>query len=89
MTDFAVQEPTCQELAEFLTDYLEGVLTPAEHASFDRHLAGCSNCTLYVEQMRVTISVSGRIAEDEIPLGLRDELLLVFRAWTDEHQRPR
>ena len=28
MSDFGVREPTCQELAEFLTDYLEGLLTP-------------------------------------------------------------
>jgi predicted anti-sigma-YlaC factor YlaD len=83
MTDFAVQEPTCQELAEFLTDYLEGVLTAAEHASFDRHLAGCSNCTLYVEQMRVTIAVTGRIAADEIPLAVREDLLHAYRAWAD------
>jgi anti-sigma factor RsiW len=84
MTDFAVREPTCQELAEFLTDYLEGVLTPAERASFDRHLAGCRNCTLYVEQMRLTISVSRRIAEDEIPPAVRDDLLHAFREWADE-----
>jgi anti-sigma factor RsiW len=88
MTDFTIQEPTCQELAEFLTDYLEGVLTAAERASFDRHLSGCSNCTLYIEQMRLTIAVSRRIRPDEIPPGVRDELLLAFREWA-ARQRPR
>ena len=35
MSDFSVREPTCQELAEFLTDYLEGLLTlrPSARAS--------------------------------------------------------
>jgi len=87
MTDFAVREPTCQELAEFLTDYLEGVLTPAERASFDRHIAACRDCTLYIEQMRLTIAATRAIASEEIPHGVRDELLDAFRSWSA--QRPR
>ena len=86
MSDFSLREPTCQELAEFLTDYLEGLLTSSERASFDRHIAGCRDCTLYVEQMRLTIAASGRIRTDDIPPGVREELLTAFRGWA---QRPR
>ena len=90
MTGFGAREPSCQELAELLTDYLEGLLAPAERASFDRHIAGCRNCTLYVEQMRLTIAASGQIRSDEIPPGVRDELLNAFRGWSSERpQRPR
>jgi anti-sigma factor RsiW len=88
MSDFSLREPTCQELAEFLTDYLEGVLSLSERASFDRHIAGCRDCTLYVEQMRVTIAASGRIRSDDIPSSVRDELLTMFRGWA-LGQRPR
>ena len=86
MTGFSLREPTCQELAELLTDYLEGLLAPSERASFDRHIAGCRDCTLYVEQMRLTIAASGRIRSDDIPPAVRDELLTAFRGWA---QRPR
>jgi anti-sigma factor RsiW len=86
MTAFSLREPTCQELTELLTDYLEGLLAPSERASFDRHIAGCRDCTLYVEQMRLTIAVSGRIRTDDIPPAVRDELLTAFRGWA---QRPR
>ena len=86
MSNFSLREPTCQELAELLTDYLEGLLAPSECASFDRHVAGCRDCTLYVEQMRLTIAVSGRIGTDDIPPDVRDELLTAFRGWA---QRPR
>jgi anti-sigma factor RsiW len=86
MSNFSLQEPTCQELAELLTDYLEGLLAPSERASFDRHIAGCRDCTLYVEQMRLTIAASGRIRSDDIPPAVRDELLTAFRGWA---QRPR
>ena len=81
MIGFSLREPTCQELAELLTEYLEGLLTPSERASFDRHIAGCRDCTLYVEQMRLTIAVSGRIRSDDIPPAVRDELLTAFRGW--------
>jgi anti-sigma factor RsiW len=83
MTGFSVLPPTCQELAEFLSDYLEGVLTPAQRASFDLHIAGCRDCTLYVEQMRVTIAATGRIRSDDIPAPARDELLVAFRSWVE------
>jgi anti-sigma factor RsiW len=87
MSDFSLREPTCQELAELITDYLEGALLPAEHASFDRHIAGCRNCTLYIEQMRTTIAATGRVRADDIPRAVRSELLTAFRGWAA--QRPR
>ena len=78
------REPTCQELAELMTDYLEGALPRAQHALFDLHLAGCRDCTLYVEQMRATVAVTGRIAAEDIPAELQGELLAVFRQWAAE-----
>jgi anti-sigma factor RsiW len=87
VTDLGVRQPTCQELAELLTDYLEGLLTPSERASFDRHIAACRDCTLYVEQMRLTIAASGRLRVDDIPPATRDALLEAFRGWSA--QRPR
>jgi anti-sigma factor RsiW len=73
---------TCQELAELITDYVEGALPRRQRARFVLHIAGCRDCRLYVEQMRVTIAVSGRIRADEIPADVRDELLLAFRDWS-------
>ena len=78
------REPTCQELAELITAYLEGVLPQAQHALFDLHIAGCRDCTLYVEQMRTTVAVTGRIAAEDIPAELEGELLAVFRSWAAE-----
>jgi anti-sigma factor RsiW len=87
VTDSSLREPTCQELAELLTDYLEGLLSPLEHASFDRHIAACRDCTLYVEQMRLTIAASGQVREHDIPPAARAALLDAFRGWSS--QRPR
>ena len=81
MTDFSVEEPTCQELAEFLTDYLEGQLPPSHRASFDRHIVDCRDCTLYVEQMRETITATGRLRGEDIDPVVRGRLLAAFRGW--------
>jgi predicted anti-sigma-YlaC factor YlaD len=82
MTGERYQEPTCQELAELITDYLEGVLAPEQHALFDLHLSECPDCTLYVEQMRTTIIAAGRIGVDDIPPVVRNELLAAFSTWS-------
>jgi anti-sigma factor RsiW len=87
MSELSVREPTCQEVAELLTDYLEGLLTAAERANVDRHVAGCRDCTLYIEQMRLTIAASGLIRSDELAPALREALLSAFRDWSA--QRPR
>jgi anti-sigma factor RsiW len=84
MTGARDREPTCQELAELITDYLEGLLAPAQHALFDLHISGCPDCTLYVEQMRTTVVVTGRVPAEDIPPGIRDALLAAFRGWTGQ-----
>jgi anti-sigma factor RsiW len=72
---------TCVELVELVTDYLEGALSPAEHARVERHLDACENCTHYVEEMRTTIALVGRIEEDDLSEEAKSELLEAFRGW--------
>ena len=71
----------CQELVELITDYLEGALPPAECARFEAHLLKCDGCARYLEQMRLTITVVGRLTEETIGPAARTELLRLFRDW--------
>ena len=71
----------CHQLVEAITDYLEGALPAEERAALDEHLAVCPDCRTYLEQMRQTIRLAGRITEASIPAAGRDELLDVFRTW--------
>ena len=48
-------------VVELITDYLDGALDSITAASVERHLALCSHCVMYVEQMRETISAAGHI----------------------------
>lgn len=75
------EEMTCRELVELITDYLEGALRPEDRAQFEAHLAACSGCANYLEQMRRTISLAGRLSEEAIPEESRSELLRLFRDW--------
>jgi anti-sigma factor RsiW len=72
----------CQELVELVTDYLEDRLPSRVRVRFEAHLALCSGCRTYLEQMRQTIRTLGRLPTESIESEARDRLLDVFRGWT-------
>jgi len=74
----------CQEMVELVTDYLEGALSWRERRRFERHIAGCDGCRTYLEQMRQTLRVLGRLDEETISPEARDALLHAFRDWNAE-----
>ena len=74
----------CQQWVEMVTDYLEGALPRALQDAADRHLEGCPHCREYLEQMRRTIAVSGRLADDEVPDDVVDALARAFADYRGE-----
>lgn len=72
----------CRDVVELMTNYLEGALSSVERARFEGHLAGCDGCTAYLEQLRATMRITGRIAADEpISEHLQAELTRAFEGW--------
>ena len=74
-------ELLCREVAEILTEYLDGAMAADERIRLEQHLLICEGCTSYVEQFRETIRLTGRLAEEPIPAETATKLLDVFRAW--------
>ena len=72
---------TCREMVELVTDYLEGRLGDADRERFEAHIAECDACTLYIEQMRLTIGALGHIPPETVSPEAEQELLEVFRNW--------
>lgn len=72
---------TCQELVELVTEYLEGTLAVDMRARFEEHLAVCSGCGDYLDQMRRTIAATGHLTEESLDPATRDQLLSVFNDW--------
>lgn len=76
----------CQDLVELVTDYLEGALDDLTRMRFEQHLALCDGCSAYLEQMRATVDLVGRLHEDHLSEPARSKLLEAFRDWRgDEH----
>ena len=70
---------TCQELIEFLGDYVSGELPTSSRTEVDRHLGVCPSCVAYVEGYKRAIALGKdalKICEDETDLGPPPESLL-------------
>jgi predicted anti-sigma-YlaC factor YlaD len=78
-----VEEMTCQELVELVTEYLEGGLHPDDVARFETHLEECEGCRTYLDQMRKTVAAAGSLSEKSLTPDMRDRLLGTFRNWKD------
>jgi anti-sigma factor RsiW len=72
---------SCRELVELVTAYLENALSVEDRMRFETHIAGCDGCTTYVEQMRMTIRLTGTLRVDDVSREAEEALLAVFRDW--------
>jgi anti-sigma factor RsiW len=71
---------TCKELTEIVTDYLEGRLSFMQRLQFHLHVGMCRHCRAYLRQMKMTVKTLGKLPDEPIPAGVRDELLERFRS---------
>lgn len=71
----------CRQAVELATDYLEGVLPRAQRRRFEAHLADCPDCPEYLDQMRATIALAGRIMPGSLTPHMRGELTGLYRRW--------
>jgi len=79
---------SCREVVELVTSYIEGALTAAEEVRFEEHLALCDGCAAYVDQMRRTIVLVGRLDPEAVDPEAGDRLMLAFRGWAGGPQGP-
>jgi anti-sigma factor RsiW len=77
----SVEQLSCQELVELVTNYLEGALSADERSSFEHHIEGCSGCHEYLRQMRQTIELTGRLTPADVSPEAERKLIAVFRNW--------
>jgi predicted anti-sigma-YlaC factor YlaD len=79
--DLPVDEVTCQQFVELVTDYFEGALEARTLSQVEEHLVMCDWCVTYVEQMRATIASLGELKEEQWPEPA-DSVLAAVRART-------
>ncbi len=76
-----LNELTCKELVEVVTDYFEGALSSADRERFEQHVSKCDWCKIYLEQMQATIRTVRSLTEETINPRAKEELLEAFRGW--------
>jgi anti-sigma factor RsiW len=76
-----IQELSCQEIVELVTEYVEGTMDPQLRAAFDAHLAKCDGCTHYLEQVEATIRLAGTIEPAALSPEFQAGLLDAFRGF--------
>jgi predicted anti-sigma-YlaC factor YlaD len=75
---------TCSQVVELATEYVEGAMTPSQMTRFEMHLNFCDGCYTFVDQIRATAAMAGRLTEEQIPEETKAKLLAAFRDWTRE-----
>ena len=76
------REITCAQVVELVTAYLDDVLEADDRERVEEHLVFCDGCSTYLDQIRQTIAVTGRLEPEDIPPALQDKLLAAFREWS-------
>ena len=77
----------CSDAVELVTDYLDGALGACDLVAFETHLAQCEGCTVFVDQIRMTIHLTcatSGTGPEIMPPDL-DELLARLRARATKH----
>jgi anti-sigma factor RsiW len=76
-----LEQLSCRELVELVTDYLEGALPEGGRARFEDHISRCDGCEVYLSQMRQTIELVGHLPAEALSQEAERELLEAFRGW--------
>lgn len=73
-------ELTCREIVEVVNDYLGDAMSTEDRASFEQHLHACPWCLTYLDQMRQTVTLAGKLTEASLPPELEQGVRALFRA---------
>jgi anti-sigma factor RsiW len=74
----------CQEAVELVTEYLEGTLSRRDRRRLEAHLRACPNCAAYLEQIKMTIDLTGTIEPDDLTPEAQADLTQLYRRWRSE-----
>ena len=58
----AAGDVTCEHLAEFLMEYVDGRVPDEQRFVFDSHIAFCKDCEVYVANYRHTLDLTRDLA---------------------------
>ena len=78
---------SCREVANLMTEYLEGALTFSQLVRFHMHLGLCFACRNFLKQMKYTVMTLQQLPSEPVPPHVKEELLTRFRNWQSSSRR--
>ncbi len=70
---------TCEQVNQFIMDYLEGNLSEQTRKDFETHMERCPQCSPFLEQYRHTIEFVRSDGQIEVPRDLAVHTLAFLR----------
>ncbi len=74
----------CYQAVALVSDYLEGALSWRDRRRLERHLASCEACSAYLDQMKVTIALTGSVTPEDVSSEALSKLVEVFENFQRE-----
>lgn len=71
----------CVQAVALVSDYLDGSLTGRNRRRLERHLSKCEACSAYLDQMKVTIQLTGSVGVEDLGDEVLDRLVEVFEQY--------
>jgi len=71
--------PTCRDMSELVTDYLERAISIRKRLNMWWHLVRCEACRHYYDQMRRTISLLRGMPPNQLDTGTEDSVVATAR----------
>ena len=77
-----IVELSCKELVELVTDYQCDALAPADRATFEKHVFGCTWCMTYLKQVDRAVELTAQLKPpaEAAPVD-PGKLGALFRGW--------
>lgn len=69
---------TCAYLTDLVTDYMESALDPGQQLRFETHLVFCSDCQVFLGQIRNTVELLSEMPSEPIDGAERRSLLAIY-----------
>ena len=76
-----IEQLSCQELVELVTEYLEGALPEADRRRLEEHISGCDGCRDYIGQIEAAVALTNRAQPPSLTPQAQEALLAAFRSW--------
>ncbi|MEM8485146.1 MAG: zf-HC2 domain-containing protein [Bacteroidota bacterium] len=70
---------SCEEVNDFILDYLEGRLPRETKLKFEKHLEMCPCCVPFLDQYKQTVEMVATEGQIEVPADLAEHTLSFLR----------